>query len=360
MTQPGRDQAGNSTDPQHFLVVIDSTFDDRITGETAGGLIGDDRTTLDLGHPGRFRIRSQCVEIGVNHDFSWSRTVLITGGGTEFDQTVGHPLRIRIEQPRFGLGGISSAFSRIADSTSDISGPGRSACRWPLIPSRVYWIESHRTRHESTILSGRRVGSAGGPIQSRIRQTQTISDHRFLGLRSSQLRNRIHLIQHNSPAPNRYRSRGRSSRPASHPNQLRGSRMAQTKPGRHPLRKIASPIRQEPLTHISIDQPVTDLGVESGQPREQMADPLIHLIIRETLPLHTPNVRTGVTETGQKPANHKENRENSKPPNDPSIPGPASRERQAIPRRHLLCRGRRIEPRPPRRGHRRARSGSWR
>ena len=31
---------------QHFLVVVDSAFDDRITGQASGGLIGDDRTTL--------------------------------------------------------------------------------------------------------------------------------------------------------------------------------------------------------------------------------------------------------------------------------------------------------------------------
>ena len=78
-------------------MVIDHTFDQRIAGESAGGLVGDHRTTLDLGHPG-LGVLDQCVEIGVNHDLSWSRTVLITGGGTEFDQTVGHPLRIRIEQ----------------------------------------------------------------------------------------------------------------------------------------------------------------------------------------------------------------------------------------------------------------------
>ena len=41
----------------------------------------------------------------------------------------------------------------IADSTSDISIPGRSALRWALIPSRVYWIDNHRTRHESTASS---------------------------------------------------------------------------------------------------------------------------------------------------------------------------------------------------------------
>ena len=62
--------------------------------------------------------------------------------------------------------------------------------------------------------------------------------------------------------------------------------MPQTKPGRNPLRKIPSPIRQEPLTPIRIDQPFTDLGVENGQTREQMRQDPIGLIVGETLPLH--------------------------------------------------------------------------
>ena len=78
-------------------MVVDSTLEDRITGQSAGGLIGDDRSTLDLGHPG-FGTFDEGFQIGVDHDLSGSRTVLITGGGGQFDQTVRHPLRIRIEQ----------------------------------------------------------------------------------------------------------------------------------------------------------------------------------------------------------------------------------------------------------------------
>ncbi len=192
-----------------------------------------------------------------------------------------------------GWVGSDPLCSRIADSTRPSRHPGRSAFRWPLIPSRVYWIDNHRTRHESdSILSGWRVGPAGGTIQGRIRQTETFCNHRFLCLRSGQLRNRIHLIQTQLTSREPGTKHRQILQSPRHPDQLSCRRMPETKPGRHPLRKIPSPIRQEPLTPISIDQPFTDLGVENGQTREQMRQDPIGLIVSETLPLHHPNVRT--------------------------------------------------------------------
>ena len=109
-----RSQAGikprSSTDPQHFGVVVDGTFDDRITGQSAGGLIGDDRTTLDLGHPGRLRnSRSMLrdrreprfeLEPNRSHHRWWHRVRL-------------DPSAIRCgygsNNPDSGLGGIRSA-----------------------------------------------------------------------------------------------------------------------------------------------------------------------------------------------------------------------------------------------------------
>ena len=93
--------------------------------------------------------------------------------------------------------------------------------------------------------------------------------------------------------------------------------MTKTKPGRHPLRESPGPIRQEPLTPISIDQPVTDLGVENGQTREQMRQDPIDLIISETLPLHAPQrIEAGVTEIGSETGNPERKSE--------KFPGPAS------------------------------------
>ena len=47
---------------------------------------------------------SQCFQVGVDDDLGRSRPVLIISSGGQFDQTVGHPLRIRVEDPRFGIG----------------------------------------------------------------------------------------------------------------------------------------------------------------------------------------------------------------------------------------------------------------
>ena len=150
------------------------------------------------------------------------------------------------------------------------------------------------------ILSAGRIRSSGGPIQSRIRQTRNT-------LRSPLPRSlQWPVSKSNRSDPDAtHQPQTGNARPADpgtsgHPNQLRRRRMSQTKPGRHPLRKIPSPIRQEPLTPISIDQPVTDLGIENGQTREQMRQDPIGLIIGEALPLHAPNVRNRCDRNGQK------------------------------------------------------------
>ncbi len=148
------------------------------------------------------------------------------------------------------------------------------------------------------IFGARRVGSSGGPIQSRIGQSETFGDHRLLGLGSGQLRDRIHLIQRKRPFGEPLPQQGQILETTSHPNQLGGSGMTKTEPSRNPLGKVASPICEELLAEVSVDQPVTDLGAENGQTREQMRQHPIHLIIGETLPLHVPNIRRGCDKFG--------------------------------------------------------------
>ena len=161
------------------------------------------------------------------------------------------------------------------------------------------------------ISSRRRVGSPRRPVQGRIRQTQTFRNDCFFGLRSGQLRNRIHLIQRKRPFGESGPKHRQVLESPRHPDQLAGRGMTKTEPGRNPLRKIACPIRQEPLAHIRIDQPVADLRVENGQTREQMRQHPISLIVRKALPLHAPNVRNRCDKTRQKPAIHKRNLRNS-------------------------------------------------
>ncbi len=158
----------------------------------------------------------------------------------------------------------------------------------------MYWIDSHRSRHDSsTSRIRRRIRSPGSTVQSRIGQTETCGDHRLLGIRSGQLRDRIHLIQRQLAGSEPFPQHRQILEPTSHPNQLSCSRMTQTEPGRNPLGKVAGPIREELLAEISVDQPFTDLGVENRQTREQMSQNPIHLIIGKALPLHAPNLRKG-------------------------------------------------------------------
>ena len=100
-------------------------------------------------------------------------------------------------------------------------------------------------------------------------------------------------------------ARGRSSQPAGHPHQLGCRRMSETKTGRHPLRKIPSPIRQEQLTPIRLDQPFTSRGQSRRRKTQKMTDPLFDLIIR-ILPLHAPNVQTACDKFGSETSRSEE------------------------------------------------------
>ena len=233
-------------------------------------------------------------QIGVDHDLSWSRTVLITGGGTEFDQTVGHPLRIRIEQSRFWIHRYFVRFLSDRRFHQRHLHPGQISVQIASDPVQGVLDRqpAHPAMNSTASSEVGRVGSPGGTIQGRIRQTQTLGNHRFLGLRSGQLRNRIDLIQLNSPAANRERKTGRSSSLSGHPNQLGCSRMTQTKPGRNPLRKIARPVRQEPLTPIRLHQIHSQSRRANAAAQRTENDQYPHRPDHsKTLPLHSPNVR---------------------------------------------------------------------
>ena len=64
--------------------------------------------------------------------------------------------------------------------------------------------------------------------------------------------------------------------------------MTKTKPSRNPLNQIPGAVGEELLTHISIDQPLTNQGVKHRKPSEQIAQDSFHLIVRIPLPFHTP------------------------------------------------------------------------
>ncbi len=135
------------------------------------------------------------------------------------------------------------------------------------------------------IRGGWRIRSPRGPIQGSIRQTQTLIDHCFFGLSSSQLRNRIDLIQTQLTSRKPGAKQRKILQSPGHPNQLHSSRMPQPKPGRHPLRKIASPIHQEQLTPIRLDQPFASRGQSCRRKTQKMTDSRLDLIIR-IHPLH--------------------------------------------------------------------------
>ena len=136
------------------------------------------------------------------------------------------------------------------------------------------------------LIGGERIRSPGGTIQSRIRQTQTLGNHRLLRIRSGQLRDGIDLIETQLTGSEFLLKQRQILQPPRHPDQLSGSRMPKPKSRRNPFRKRPSPIRQEPLTPICIDQPITDLRIENRQTREQMTQDPIGLVIGEILPLH--------------------------------------------------------------------------
>ena len=107
--------------------------------------------------------------------------------------------------------------------------------RQPPIPPRC-----------DSILRRRRVGSPRGTVQRRIRQTQTFRNHRFLSLRSGQLRNRIGLIQTQLTGGKPLPKQRQILQPAGHepaeppPNDATRSGQTPTAPdsGNHPPGKV--------------------------------------------------------------------------------------------------------------------------
>jgi len=101
-SQPARDQPGPPPHTKSPGMVIDGTFHDRITGQSAGGLIGDHRARLRLGHSGGLRALGEGFEVGVDRHLNRAGRGITTGGG-QFHQTVGQPCRIRVEHSRLGI-----------------------------------------------------------------------------------------------------------------------------------------------------------------------------------------------------------------------------------------------------------------
>ena len=151
------------------------------------------------------------------------------------------------------------------------------------------------------------MGSPGRSIQSSIRQAQAGGDHSFFGFGRSQLRNRIDLIQAQLTGGETRPQDRQILKPTSHAHQLSRRGMSKAKPGRYPLDQIPSPVRQELLAQISIDQPLTDRSVKYRKPGEQIPQDLLHLIIGEPLPHHDSNVRTRCDRFGSKPGDQRGN-----------------------------------------------------
>ena len=151
--------------------------------------------------------------------------------------------------------------------------------RQPPLPKRI-----------ESIIGGRWPAPTGGPIQGGIRKTDTFGDQSLLSGRGGQLRDRIHLIQTHFPGSETLPEQGQISKTSGDPDQLPSGRMTEIEPGRDPLGQIPSPIDQELLGDIGLDQPVANLSVEHGEAGEQLRQHLLDLIVGEALPLHVINV----------------------------------------------------------------------
>ena len=142
------------------------------------------------------------------------------------------------------------------------------------------------------------MGSPSRPIQGRIGQTQAFGDDGCFGLGCGQLRDCVHLIQTHFTGSESGSQDWQIFKATSYPHQLSGRGMSKAKSCRHPLDQIPSPVRQELLAQIGIDQPLTYLGIEDRHPGEQLAENPIHLIVGKPLPFHAPNIRNGTDKNG--------------------------------------------------------------
>ncbi len=101
-SQPAGDGPGVPSDSDHDTAVGDHRFDNTITGQSSGRLVGDECSAAQFGDTGV--LCDQCFQIGMNRDLGRRNCGLVSAGGTNLHQPVGHPLSIGVEQTGFGVG----------------------------------------------------------------------------------------------------------------------------------------------------------------------------------------------------------------------------------------------------------------
>ena len=95
--------------------------------------------------------------------------------------------------------------------------------------------------------------------------------------------------------------------------------MTEAKTGRHPLDQIRRTIRQKLLTTIRLDDPLAGSSLSRCGQGQEMADPLIHLIVR--IPLHIPTTyKAGGTEMAPKPTNKEKTQKKKRVPMSAPFP----------------------------------------
>ncbi len=89
-SQPSGDGAGVSTHTDHLGTVGDHGFNHTVTGQSLCRLVGNQSSVSQLGDTSAFG--GQRFQVGEHGHLRWRTSGLITGGGTNLDQPVGHPL----------------------------------------------------------------------------------------------------------------------------------------------------------------------------------------------------------------------------------------------------------------------------
>ena len=170
--------------------------------------------------------------------------------------------------------------------------------RQPTFPPRIHHISRRR-----------RVRSPRRPIQGRIRQTQTFCDHRLLGVRSGQLRDRIDLIQRKRPFGESRRSR-RADPPVSAPPGPAGMPShASDQTGPKPIPEDSEP---HPPGTVDPDPPprATHKPRPEQPPKDSENDRSPHRPDHSDTPSPWhPNVSRASDRFGSKPRNQKRNSE---------------------------------------------------
>ena len=213
---------------------------------------------------------------------------LITTGGTDLDQSVGHPGIPGVESAGLRVGrcllrrSVETVLHNLGFSTSKSSRDIQvSTMQIPLGGQPTSLMSRNR------LLCSWGVSTTGQSLQGSKIQTLRFINQVCLRTRSGELGEDLHSIKGQSTRGEPLPQRGQVSKTVSHLHQTTAKQRVDTKPGGQPLGHVGSTISQELLTPIGGKNKITCLGQTSRHLAEHLGQSISGPSLEFLSPTHS-------------------------------------------------------------------------